>query len=70
VSVGDTVAIREESRQSPLFGNRAEMVTEVKTPQWMKLQDNGFAVQIETAPAVSETEAPFNAATIIQFYSR
>ena len=70
VSVGDTVAIRTESRTSALFVNRGEVVAQTKTPQWMTLEDNGFSARIENAPTVGETEAPFNAATIIQFYSR
>jgi small subunit ribosomal protein S4 len=70
VSVGDSVGIRTESRQSPLFANRAEVVAELKTPAWLKLEDDGFAAKIASLPGVAETEAPFNAATIIQFYSR
>jgi small subunit ribosomal protein S4 len=70
VSVGDTVAVRTESRQSPLFVGRAEEAAQSKTPQWLELGDGGFSATITSAPAVAETEAPFNAATIIQFYSR
>lgn len=70
VSVGDTVAIRVESRTSPLFANRTEVAAETQTPQWVAMEDQGFAAKISAAPMLSETEAPFNAATIIQFYSR
>ena len=70
VSIGDVVAIRQESRTSPLFANRAEVVAELKTPAWMELEDNGFVAKITAPPMVAATEAPFNAATIIQFYSR
>lgn len=70
VSVGDTVAIRTESRQSPLFANRAEAMLEQKTPSWMQMEEGGMAVKIAAAPSVAETEAPFSAPVIIQFYSR
>ena len=70
VSVGDTVAIRPESRTSPLFGNRAEVVAETKAPAWMEFSPDGFGITVQSVPTVAETEAPFNAATIIQFYSR
>lgn len=66
----DLIAIRPESRTSPLFVNRLEAAAEHKTPAWMASEDQGFAVKIVSAPALSETETPFNAATIIQFYSR
>ncbi len=70
VEVGDTISIREGSKLSPLFANRAEVVAETKTPAWMTLNADGFTATIASTPAVAETEAPFNAATIIQFYSR
>lgn len=68
--VGDVISIRQESRGSALFANRADVMAETKAPSWMTFEDNGFAVKIATNPNVGETEAPFSAATIIQFYSR
>ncbi len=70
VEVGDTVSIRGASQASPLFANRAEVVAETKTPAWLTLSADGFIATVASTPAVAETEAPFNAATIIQFYSR
>jgi small subunit ribosomal protein S4 len=70
VKVGDVVSIREGSKASPLFANRAEAVAETKTPSWLALSPDGFSATITTLPMVAETEAPFNPATIIQFYSR
>ena len=68
--VGDVISIRQESRPSPLFANRAEVMAETKAPAWMAFEDNGFAAKIAASPSVEETSAPFSAATIIQFYSR
>lgn len=70
VKSGESVAIRPESRTSPLFATRAEMAAETKTPQWLTLGDNGFEATMAAAPTLSDTEAPFNAPVIIQFYSR
>lgn len=70
VEVGDVVSIREGSKASPMFLNRAEAVAETKTPAWMTLSADGFTATIAAVPMIAETEAPFNAATIIQFYSR
>ncbi|MGC9602574.1 MAG: 30S ribosomal protein S4 [Minisyncoccia bacterium] len=70
VKVGDIVSIREGSKMSPLFANRAETVAETKTPAWLSMSADGFSATIIAAPTVLETEAPFNPATIIQFYSR
>lgn len=70
VKAGETVSIRPESRQSPLFGNRAEAMLEVKTPTWLEMSADGFAVTLTMVPALTVSEVPFNAAVIIQFYSR
>ncbi len=70
VVVGDVVAVRPESRTSPLFVGRAEQMAELKTPQWMQMEEGGLSFTIAATPNVSDTETPFNAAVIIQFYSR
>jgi small subunit ribosomal protein S4 len=70
VEVGDVISIREGSKTSPLFGNRTEQLAETKTPAWIKMSADGFSATIASMPTVAETEAPFNPATIIQFYSR
>ncbi len=70
VKKGEVVAVRQESRTSPLFTNRTEAMAETKAPAWMKFDDQGFAVNITAEPTVGEGEAPFSAPVIIQFYSR
>jgi small subunit ribosomal protein S4 len=70
VEVGDAVAIRPESRTSPLFANRVEAAAEHKTPAWMAMEDGAFGIKIVSEPTVPETETPFQAPVIIQFYSR
>jgi small subunit ribosomal protein S4 len=70
VKAGETISIRPESRTSPLFGNRAEAMVEIKTPAWIEMAADGFSFTMKTAPALGVAEIPFNAAVIIQFYSR
>ena len=70
VSTGDSVSIRPESRQSPLFANRKEAMLEMKTPQWMEVHADGLGLAVKSTPMVEETQSPFNPAVIIQFYSR
>ncbi len=70
VKVDDVVAIRTESRTSPLFANRAEQMAEQKTPHWMHMEQDGLSFKVTATPAVGETESPFSPAVIIQFYSR
>ncbi|HVY72966.1 MAG TPA: 30S ribosomal protein S4 [Candidatus Paceibacterota bacterium] len=70
VVAGDTVGVRQESRGSALFANRTEQMADQKTPHWMKMEEGGMAFTVTETPRTGETEAPFNPAVIIQFYSR
>ena len=70
VKKGDVITVRPESRQSALFANRTEVMSETKAPSWATFDDQGYAVNITESPSVGETEAPFSAPVIIQFYSR
>ncbi|HYF12880.1 MAG TPA: 30S ribosomal protein S4 [Candidatus Paceibacterota bacterium] len=70
VKVGETVSIRKESQGSALFGNRAEATKEHRAPEWLQISADGFSALMKAPATISETELPFNAATIIQFYSR
>lgn len=70
ISVGDVVAIRPESRTSPLFANRTEQLADVTTPNWMTLEEGGMGVKVVGEPKVEVTELQFSAPVIIQFYSR
>lgn len=70
VKAGETVSVRPESRQSPLFASRAEAMLEAKLPTWLEASADGFSVTMKSVPALSVSEIPFNAAVIIQFYSR
>lgn len=70
VEVGDIIAARVESRTSPLFANRVEQAADIQTPKWMETQEGAMSVKITNPPGIQETELPFNAPVIIQFYSR
>jgi small subunit ribosomal protein S4 len=68
VKAGETVAIRPESRGSALFAGRSE--ADARVPQWLEMSPDNFSVTLKTAPMLAETEVPFNAGVVIQFYSR
>ena len=70
IVAGDVVAIRPESRTSPLFANRTEAAVESKTPSWIQLEEGAVSAKVVQAPTVAETDLLFNAPVIIQFYSR
>lgn len=70
IDEGDTIAARPESRTSALFANRNEQIADIQTPKWMQMEEGGMSVKVTSAPNIQETELPFNAPVIIQFYSR
>lgn len=70
VAVGEKVGIRTESRQSPLFATRSDVAAETKLPEWLTMGGEHFEVTVAKAPGVADTELPFNAGVVIQFYSR
>ena len=70
VKQGDEVGIRQESRTSPLFAGRKEAAAETKTPAWLEVHPDSFSAKVGAVPNVPDTELPFNAPVIIQFYSR
>lgn len=70
VAQGETIGIRQESRPSPLFANRSEAAAETKTPAWLALEPDNFSAKIAAVPAIADTELPFNAGVVVQFYSR
>ncbi len=70
VAEGDSISIRPESRTSPLFAARSEQAQEHKAPGWMSVSGEDFVATISGSPDVGETEAPFDVAKTIQFYSR
>ena len=70
VAVGEKVSIRPESRTSPLFAGRTETAAETKLPEWLEMGDDHFEVTVAKAPIIADTELPFNAGVVIQFYSR
>lgn len=70
VAAGEKVGIRPESRPSPLFATRSDVAAETKLPEWLTMGGEHFEVEVAKAPVISETELPFNAGVVIQFYSR
>ncbi len=70
VSAGDTISIRPQTRESTMVANRTAAILETKTPVWMKAEEGGMSVKIESTPMIPITDLPFSAAVIIQFYSR
>ncbi|OGG49852.1 hypothetical protein A2763_01520 [Candidatus Kaiserbacteria bacterium RIFCSPHIGHO2_01_FULL_54_36] len=72
VKKGDIIAIREGSRQSPLFAGLAENKAEnTRTiPQWLDVDLNLLTVEVKGEPTYNAVETGLDYATVFEFYSR
>lgn len=67
---GDTVAIREGSRKSPLFAGLAEAENTRSIPQWLDVDLNLLRVEVKGEPQYTTVETGLDYATVFEFYSR
>lgn len=70
VSVGDKVSISQRSLKSKLFADLEKKIKEYNYPSWLKGDFSNMSYQIQGMPSSANTEIMFNAASVLQFYSR
>ncbi len=70
VSKGDVIAVRTESRTSPIFGKLTDETVTRVVPAWLSPSADPYSITIGETPTVISTELMFDPAVIIQFYSR
>ncbi len=70
VRVGDTIAVREGSKQSPLFTDIAEALQTYRSPAWLTLDMKALTGSVKAIPTYEPTETLFDAQQVLEFYSR
>jgi small subunit ribosomal protein S4 len=70
VRVGDTVAIREQSKQSPLFLALNESLLTYTTPSWLNLNVKTLGGDKKSEPTYEPTETLFDPQLVLEYYSR
>ncbi len=68
VEKGDTIAVREGSKNSPLFTDLATKLKNFKTPDWLKWNADFTKAEVTELPR--ETDPFLNPQSVIEFYSR
>lgn len=68
VRVGETISIKDKTRQGKLFENSAETIAKKEMPSWLSVDPKTVSAKILNSPTVENPN--FNANTIIGFYSR
>ena len=70
VNEGDVIGIRERSQASPLFRDYPKVVAQRDVPQWLAAEPAAFRGRIIRLPTVEDAPQPFQARSIVEFYSR
>jgi small subunit ribosomal protein S4 len=70
VKIGDVIAVREQSKQSPLFAGITESLGEHKAPTWLTLDSKKFEGTMKSVPPYEPTETMFDPQQVLEFYSR
>ena len=70
VKVGDVIAVREKSLQSPKFKALAENLRGKAVPGWLELDAANMTGKMVALPSRSDIDAPIAEQLIVEFYSR
>jgi len=70
VSVGDLVAIRENSKKKPLFKNVDDKLKEQRIPSWLLLNKEKKEAKVQGLPKIPANELSFDVFQIFQYYNR
>lgn len=70
VVIGDKIGISQRSLKSKLFEDFDKKIKEHNYPSWLKYDIGSKSYDIQGMPKLANTEIMFNAASVLQFYSR
>lgn len=70
VRVGDTISVREGSRQSVLFASLADTHETVAVPSWLSFDLKTLTGEVKGSPVFNPAETLFDPEQVMEFYSR
>jgi small subunit ribosomal protein S4 len=72
MKVGQTIAIRQESRRRPYFKNLVDSgdLNKYRAPEWLRLNAADMSGSVVALPRREDAEAGINEQLIVEFYSR
>lgn len=70
VAIGDTVSVRDGSRESIMFTILPESHEGTAIPTWLTFDIKSLTGTVKQAPAVEATELLFDTAQVLEYYSR
>ena len=70
VKVGDSITIREGSKNKVLFAKLDEEFKNIKWPAWLKVDAATRLIKVEAVPETDTTELLFDVKSVLEFYTR
>lgn len=67
---GDVISVREGSKNSPLFADRAERIKGMTVPAWIEINSEMSEAKIVGVPVYVPSEHVFDLGVVLEFYSR
>jgi len=70
VKVGDVIAVREKSKESPRVKELLERATDRTPPVWLEFEADQARARVVALPARDQIDAPVQEHLIVELYSR
>ncbi len=70
VRIGETVSVREQSKQSPLFVTLGETLAQYTAPHWLSLNAKTLSGEKKAEPTYEPSETLFDPQQVLEYYSR
>lgn len=70
IKKGDVVAVREGSKNKPMFVGLVERAKELKIPAWISADYEKKVINITGVPLYVPVESAFNLTTVLEYYRR
>ena len=70
IKVGDVIAVKEKSKQSPKFTGLAEALAGKTIPQWLDVDKANMSGKVVTLPTREDIDIPITEQLVVELYSR
>jgi small subunit ribosomal protein S4 len=70
VRAGDTVMVRERSRQVARIGEALELAQRRGVPEWLEITPEAFSGTVKALPQRSDLTMPINEKLVVELYSK
>lgn len=70
VEPGDTIEIREQSKEIKTLKDTADRLRKYAPPAWLKIDPQTLKAEVLRSPELEEINSPINLNLVIDFYSR